>query len=191
VSGPHPPVDASLRVRAATTADAAAVRDVYAPLVEETAVSFETTPPTAEEMARRMLAGERRLPWLVACRRDRVVGYAYAAPHRARAAYRWSVETSVYVADHARGGGVGRRLYDALLPLLAGLGYVSAYAGIALPNDGSITLHEAVGFRAVGTFPRVGFKHGRWHDTGWWWRPLSDAVAHPTEPRAWDGSDPA
>jgi L-amino acid N-acyltransferase YncA len=179
-----------VQVRAATTGDARAIHGIYAPAVEHTVVSFESTPPPVEEMASRMLAGDRRLPWLVGVRAGRLVGYAYAAAHRARAAYRWSVETSVYVADDARGGGVGRRLYDVLLPLLTELGYVNAYAGIALPNDASVGLHEAVGFLPVGTFPRVGFKHGRWHDTGWWW-PLAEPAAVPAEPRAWDGRDPA
>jgi L-amino acid N-acyltransferase YncA len=189
-------VPAPLTVRAATPADAEAIRAIYAPVVEHTAISFEQHVPTVEEMRARMTAGPTRLPWLVASPSgspDEVAGYAYAAAHRSRAAYRWSVETSVYVAETARGLGVGRMLYAALLPVLTRLGYVSAYAGVALPNPASVALHESAGFRHIGTFPRVGHKHGRWHDTGWWWLPLDQAAApdgEPPAPRAWDGTDP-
>lgn len=179
-------------VRAASADDAGAVRAIYAPIVEQSAISFEQQVPSVEEMSRRMAAGAVRLPWLVATRGDDVVGYAYAASHRARAAYRWSVETSVYVAECARGAGVGRLLYEPLLRTLAGLGYVSAYAGIALPNAASIRLHESMGFERVGTFPRVGYKNGRWHDTAWWWRPLTEPGAMPPpEPLGWNGPGPA
>jgi L-amino acid N-acyltransferase YncA len=181
-------------VRAATPADAEAIRAIYAPVVEETAISFEHEVPSVEEMRARMTAGAPRLPWLVGASTDEVVGYAYAAPHRSRVAYRWSVETSVYVAGAARGLGVGRLLYARLLPLLSELGYISAYAGVALPNPASVALHESAGFQHVGTFPRVGHKHGRWHDTGWWWAPLDRRQrtdGRPPEPRAWDGGDPA
>ena len=183
-----------MSIRAATPADAEAITAIYAPVVEHTAISFERHVPSVEEMRARMTAGRPRLPWLAATAGDDVLGYAYAAPHRSRAAYRWSVETSVYVAETARGLGVGGALYERLLPLLSGLGYVSAYAGVALPNPASAALHESAGFRHVGTFPRVGHKHGRWHDTGWWWCPLDDgrgADGDPPEPRAWDGTDPA
>lgn len=173
-------------VRPADVADAAGIREVYAPLVEHTAVSFEATVPSVDEMAARMTAGPVRLPWLVAVEHaGEVVGYAYAARHRSRAAYRWSVETSVYVSEAARGRGAGRRLYHRLLTLLTDLGYVSAYAGVALPNPASVRLHESIGFERVGTFPRVGYKHGRWHDTGWWWRPLAEIDDSPEPPRSW------
>jgi L-amino acid N-acyltransferase YncA len=189
-----PPARADeVRVRAATADDAAAVAGIYAPLVRHTAVSFELEPPSAAEIARRMTAVPRRLPWLVADRGGTVVGYAYATPHRGRAAYRWSVETSVYVATSARGSGIGARLYDVLLLVLTDLGYACAYAGIALPNPASEALHAAAGFRHVGTFPHVGHKLGRWHDTGWWWRPLQPADGDdrpPAEPAPWDGRLP-
>jgi phosphinothricin acetyltransferase len=172
-------------VRPAEPADAAAVAAVYAPYVTDGVASFESEPPTAADLRRRML-GERRLPWFVACEGDDVAGYAYAAPHRARAAYRWSVETSVYVDERWHRRGVARLLYDRLLDELPGLGYVTAYAGITLPNDASVRLHEAMGFRPVGTFRRVGYKHGRWHDVGWWQRPLREPPSDPAEPVPWE-----
>lgn len=164
--------DGAPTVRDASGADAAAVQEIYAPVVESTPISFETVVPTVDEMAERILATTARFPWLVAEQDRRVVGYAYATVFNDRAAYRWSVATSVYVATNAHRRGVGRALYDALVARVRTLGYVNAYAGIALPNDASIALHEAVGFRRVGVFPAAGFKLDAWHDVGWWWLPL-------------------
>jgi L-amino acid N-acyltransferase YncA len=171
-------------VRPADVADAAAIADVYRPYVTDSVASFETVAPDAAELARRMLAAPR-LPWFVACRDGAVVGYAYAGQHRSRAAYRWSVDCSVYLAAGERGAGTGRALYARLLPELAALGYVTAFAGIALPNPASVGLHTAVGFTPVGVYRAAGFKAGRWHDVGWWQRPLREAPPVPTEPVAW------
>ena len=165
---PPPP----LRVRAATPADASAVQAIYAPIVRETAISFEETPPSAEEMAQRIAAVSETYPYLVAERKGRIAGYAYGSQHRARAAYRRAVEVTVYVADAERGRGVGRTLYNGLLPALSEGGFHMAFAGIALPNPGSVALHEAVGFERIGVFSEIGFKFGRWHDVGWWQRRL-------------------
>lgn len=176
------------QVRPAHPADAAAIADVYRPYVLHTPVSFEQDPPGSDEMRRRMLLTPR-LPWLVAARDDAVVGYAYASPHRARPAYRWSVEVSVYLAAQERGRGTGRLLYEHLLPELTLLGHVGAYAGITLPNEASVRLHESVGFTPVGVFRDVGYKHGRWHDVGWWQRSLrrSDIGAgDPHPPSSWE-----
>jgi len=170
-------------IRPATAADAAAIAAVYAPYVRDTAISFEEVPPDAEEVAARMVAG---LPWLVADDGG-VVGFAFASPHRARSSYRWSVDVSVYVAPGARGRGLGSALYGELLPLVTGLGYVSAYAGITLPNHASVRLHERHGFQPVGIYRAVGFKLGAWHDVGWWGRRLQEPPAAPADPRAWDG----
>lgn len=160
-------------IRAAATADAAAMQAIYAPIVETTAISFEEVPPTVEEMAERVETTLRSYPYLVAENGGRVVGFAYASQHRARAAYRRSVDVTVYVAEHARGAGVGRALYGDLLPMLAERGFHAAFGGIALPNPGSVALHEAMGFEHVGVYREVGFKLGRWHDVGWWQRLLT------------------
>jgi phosphinothricin acetyltransferase len=161
---------------------AAALASIYAPLVRDTAVSFETDVPDASEMARRIESTLPRHPWLV-CEQDGVArGYAYAGRHRARAAYRWSVEVSVYVAAPAHRSGVGTGLYAALLEILASQGFHRAYAGITLPNPASVALHEALGFAPVGVFHAVGFKGGVWHDVGWWERALVDDGAPPREP---------
>ncbi len=110
------------------------------------------------------------------------IGYAYAGPHRQRAGYRWAVDISVYVDAAAQGRGVGRALYDALLPILRRQGFVNAYAGIALPNPASVALHEAIGMRRLGVYERVGFKAGAWHDVAWYQLRLADPVGTPAEP---------
>ncbi len=173
-------------IRLARPSDAPAVAAIYAPIVERTAISFELDPPSAAEMAGRIEANLRTAPWL-ACDQDGVLaGYAYASRHRERAAYRWSVDVSVYVRDRFRRGGVGRALYTSLLELLRLQGFHAAHAGITLPNAASVGLHETLGFRPVGVYPQVGFKLGRWHDVGWWQLPLRERRGEPAEPLAMD-----
>jgi L-amino acid N-acyltransferase YncA len=164
----------TITIRPAIPDDAAAVAAIYAPFVEQTAVSFEETPPTSAEMAGRIAKAQSRWQWLVAEDRGIVVGYAYGSQHRDRAAYRWSVEVSAYVdAAHHRQG-IGRALYNALLPELAAKGFCTAFAGITLPNDPSVALHAAAGFTPIGVFRSIGWKFGRWHDVGWYQRRLRD-----------------
>ena len=170
-----------LRIRDAARADTDALLEIYRPYVLDTAVSFELEPPTAAEFAQRIAGAQSQWAWLVAERDGELLGYAYGSAFRSRAAYRWSVETSAYVHAAHRGQGVGRALYERLLALLADKGYCTAYAGIALPNEASVRLHRALGFRDVGTFRRAGRKFGRWHDVSWWQRELRDEP--PAEPR--------
>jgi L-amino acid N-acyltransferase YncA len=170
------------RIRFADESDAAPVAEIYRPVVESTAISFETIPPDRNEMARRIVDTTREHPWLVCEVGGRVAGYAYATKHRVRSAYRWSVDTSVYVDESFRQGGVGRGLYASLFGILAAQGFFNAYAGIALPNAASVGLHEAVGFRKVGVYQRVGYKFGEWHDVGWWQLELKAHEASPAEP---------
>lgn len=171
-------------VRAATPADVGPIQRVYAPVVQHTTASFEESTPDSDEIARRMLL-RPRLPWLVAEMSGRVAGYAYASTHRERPAYRWSADCAVYVDAAFRSQGVGRLLYERLATEVGDLGYVSLFAGIALPNPVSVKLHAALGFEAVGVFRHVGYKHGEWHDVGWWQRSLKKASLCPTEPREW------
>ncbi|MBI3298535.1 MAG: N-acetyltransferase [Elusimicrobia bacterium] len=168
-------------IRLAVKSDARALAAIYRPIVEKTAVSFAAKPPTPAEMAKQVAELTPRLPWLVFEEDGAVLGYAYAGPHRAREAYRWCVETSVYVAPKAQGKGVGRALYQALLNTLRAQGYVNAYAGIVLPNKASIALHEAVGFRRFCVYEGIGYKLGKWHDVGWW-RLRLRKTRRPTEP---------
>jgi phosphinothricin acetyltransferase len=171
-----------VRIRLATALDGEAVAAIYRPVVAGTAISFETTPPDHDEMARRIAETVPSYPWLV-CEIDRVTaGYAYATRHRVRGAYQWSVDTSVYIADTHRRRGVGRGLYTSLFAILNAQGYFNAFAGIALPNAGSVALHEAMGFEPIGVYRRVGYKLGQWHDVGWWQlmlRPHEESPAAP------------
>jgi L-amino acid N-acyltransferase YncA len=155
-------------IRVARVADARDIQAIYAPIVRDTPISFEVEPPSMAEMEDRIGSTLPEFPFLVCDVDAQVIGYAYAGAHRARAAYRWSVDVTVYVAATARRAGVGRSLYRALLPILRRQDFHAAFAGITLPNEGSVALHEAVGFRRLGVYEEVGFKHGRWHDVGWW-----------------------
>ena len=155
-------------IRLATTADAAQCAAIYGPHVSGSAVSFEMEPPSAEDVAGRIANTLQRFPWLVCADGDEVAGYAYAGPHRQRAAFQWAVEVSVYVKDGRQRQGVGRGLYTSLFACLRVLGYFKAYAVIALPNDASVGLHEALGFRHIGTFNDIGYKLGLWHPVGYW-----------------------
>jgi phosphinothricin acetyltransferase len=171
------------RIRLATDGDGAAVAAIYRPVVEQTAISFETVAPTAEDMARLIRETVPTYPWLVCEIGGQVVGYGYATKHRVRSAYRWSVDTSVYVSEDYRRRGVGRGLYRSLFAILAVQGFYSAFAGIALPNPASVGLHESLGFEPVGVFRRVGHKLGGWHDVGWWQLTLRESEEQPTELR--------
>jgi L-amino acid N-acyltransferase YncA len=161
-------------IRPALATDAVAMLAIYAPIVSETAISFEVEPPTLEEFEGRIAKYSEGWAWLVAEQDGELLGYAYGSSHRERLAYKWSTETSAYVHRSARGQGVGKLLYQALLPELAARGYCNAYAGIALPNAASVALHESVGFRAIGCFPAVGRKFGKWRDVGWYHRNLRE-----------------
>ena len=171
-------------IRAATPDDAGAIAAIYAPIVRDTTISFELLPPTVDEMRARIESTLQRLPWLVSLDGGGAIdGYVHAGKHRDPGAYQWSVNTSVYVRDDSRGQGVGKRLYQALLGELARLGYFQAFAGIALPNAASVTLHESVGFQPIGVYRNVGHKHGAWRDVGWWQRSLRARATPTTEPR--------
>lgn len=175
-----------MRIRPASEDDAAAVARIYRPIVEDTHVSFETTPPSTVEMAERIRATQPALPWLVCEDGDRVVGYAYASPRSDRPAYRWSVDVSVYVAADRRREGIARGLYRSLLGLLRLGGRYTAYAVIALPNPASVGFHEAVGFERAGLYRRVGHKGGEWRDVGHWELVLRDREGRPSPPRPLD-----
>ena len=162
--------------------DAAACAAIYAPYVSDSVISFEERPPTAHEFAGRIERPAQTHPWLVAQDGDEILGYAYASLHRERASYRWATDVAVYVgrAHHRRG--VGRTLYETLFPLLVAQGLRIACAGVTLPNQASVGLHEALGFQPVGVYRRIGFKRGAWHDVGWWQLELvADDGEPPTE----------
>ncbi|MEM6371115.1 MAG: N-acetyltransferase family protein [Myxococcota bacterium] len=163
--------DRELQIREAIDEDAGVLIEIYRPFVEEASVSFETEPPSMAEMAARIRKAHL---WLVAESEGQVVGYAYGGAHRSRAAYRHSVETSIYLHSDVTRRGLGSSLYGQLLHQLSRLGFCNAFAGTTLPNPASEAFHGAMGFSPIGTFERVGFKFGRWHDVRWWQKRLRE-----------------
>lgn len=171
-------------VRAATEADASACAAIYAPYVLETAITFELEPPSPAGMAERISAAARRHAWVVLEDGGRVVGYAYGGAFHPRAAYRWACEVSVYLEMGRRRTGGGRALYDGLFARLGERGMRMAVAGMTLPNESSERFHSSMGFEPVGTYRRIGFKHGEWHDVAWTQRVLGSGEGEdpPPEP---------
>ncbi len=176
-------------IRSVTVDDAPAIQAIYAPYVANTVISFEATPPSVDEMAARIHKAVGKFPWLVYVAEGKgsetptILGYVYASSHRDRAAYQWSVDVSVYVSPHYQRRSIGRGLYTALFELLRAQRYVNAYAGIALPNPGSVGIHVALGFEPVGVYQQVGYKLGSWHDVGWWSLRLTPPTSEPLPPR--------
>lgn len=171
--------------RPAISSDSEKILAIYQPFVEETTVSFEYECPSVTEMANRIDAVTHWLPWIVCEQAGEVMGYAYATPHRARKAYQWAVETSVYLSKAAWGKNIGRELYLTLFDFLKAQGYRQALAGISLPNPQSVGFHEKMGFVKVSHYPEVGYKNGSWIDVGWWRLQLSHSSAIPSDPIPW------
>ncbi len=168
-------------IRFATFADASAVAAIYAHYVHKTSITFVNEAPTAADFVSRI--SDPRYPFLVAVRNDRVVGFAYASMFRTKAAYRWDVEFSIYLAPGIEGQGIGSELMEELLRCVERQGYLNAYSCITLPNERSVNLHKKFGFAELGVFPRSGYKMGKWHDVIWMGKALSDSDGEPEEPR--------
>jgi L-amino acid N-acyltransferase YncA len=166
-------------IRSAAVTDAEGILAIYRDFVTETGVTFETEPPSLDEMRARIERAVKRYAWLVFERAAELLGYAYADRFHPRPAYRWSVEVSVYVKPDFQGQGVGRSLLSALLESLGGRGYVNAFAGVALPNPASVKLFESLGFEQIALQKQVGYKLGRWRDVGWWQLELAAASVPP------------
>ena len=170
-------------IRLAKEADAEELVSLYAPYCSgESAVSFDTEPPNADEMALRISNVLQRYPWLVCEAEPGIVGFINATPHQPRGAYIWSVTTAVYVHDSYHRRGIGYGLYGSLLPLLRHQGFFNAYACITIPNPRSTGLHSAMGFTPIGRFHNVGYKAGAWRDVEWWHCPLQPPRPSPPLP---------
>lgn len=160
--------------------DAAACAAIYAPSVTAGVASLEERAPEPREMAERIRIISRAFPWLVAeLPAGGVIGYAYASRHRDRASYRWSADVTVYISAEHHRRGAGRRLYTALFDLLARQGLYQACAGITLPNDASVGLHESLGFVPVGVYRDIAYKFGSWRSVGWWQKTLRERSGDP------------
>ena len=174
----------ALLIRLASEGDSAAIAALYAPFVEDSRISFEESAPDTSEMARRIRGEDPGLhPWLVAEEDGRVLGFATSSPFRSRRAYRWAVETGLYLAPDAQGRGLGSALLTRLLAILEAQGFVTAIGAIALPNPASVALHEKLGFAHAGTYRGTGFKLGEWIDVGLWQKQLAARTSSPAEPR--------
>ena len=173
-------------LRPATPDDAAALLGIYGAYVVTNAVSFESTPPSVDDMRARIAEGVVRYPWIVACDADSgfVVGYAFAKPVRPGAAYRFAVETACYVGGAYQGQGVRRTLYAALIATLTAQDFTQAVSSLTMPQDSAIQLHEALGFRRGGVYREVSYKNGQWIDVGIWQRELAQPGTPPDEPKA-------
>jgi phosphinothricin acetyltransferase len=178
----------SVAIRLAGPADAEAIAAIYGPYCTDSRISFEEEAPGASEMARR-IEGDRPgfHPWYVAEEDGTILGYAASSPFRTRPAYRWSVETGIYLAPGAQGRGIGRALLETILATLERQGYVSAIGAIALPNPASVALHEKLGFENVGAYRGTGFKQGQWLDVGLWQKDLAPRSNRPAEPVPYAG----
>jgi L-amino acid N-acyltransferase YncA len=159
----------TVAVRSAMASDAQAIARIYNYYIANTVITFEEEPVLPTTMATRVADIQgAHLPWLVAELEGAVVGYAYASQWKVRSAYRFSVETTIYLERGHEGRGLGTRLYTELLALLRARGVHVAIGGAALPNEASVALHEKLGFERVAMFRQVGFKHDRWVDVAYW-----------------------
>ena len=181
MSVPETEAGGALVVRRATPDDAVACQAIYAPYVRDTVISLEMDPPSVPEVRDRMERSLETHDWLVLEDDLGIRGYAYGSAYRSRAAYRWACEVSVYVETGRRRSGAGRVLYEALFPRLVDRGYLTALAGMTLPNPGSEGLHRSLGFEDVGTWRRIGWKFGAWHDVLWMQRRLAAGSEPPAE----------
>lgn len=157
-----------MEIRHATSEDAEQIAEVYNYYITSTHHTFETEPLEAQAMVERIAAVTADYPFLVAEEDGKVLGYAFAARFKLREAYEHSAEVSIYVRNEAKQKGIGTRLYDRLFKELEDTLTHAIIAGIALPNDASISFHEKLGFRKVAHFREVGYKLGRWIDVGYW-----------------------
>jgi len=175
-----------MMIRKACIGDAAQIQAIYAPYVEKTAITFEYDAPDVQEMQRRIAETMKKYPFLVAEEAGEILGYAYAGPFKARAAYDWAVETTVYVKMSCHGKGIGKALYLALEEALKKMNSLNACACIAYTEDedefltnASMRFHEKLGYSLVGRFHQCGYKFGRWYDMIWMEKMLGEHINAP------------
>ncbi len=171
----------SSKIRLVTVEDAESILDIYAPYVSNTSVTFEYEAPTLDEMQNRIANISKRLPYLVCEQNGNIIGYTFATKHRERAAYNWSVESSIYIFSNFHRKKVATALYNCLFEFLQRQGYYNVYAGITIPNDTSLEFHKAQGFKTVGTYTNVGYKFSQWHDVIWLQKNLISYTINPSE----------
>jgi L-amino acid N-acyltransferase YncA len=176
-------------LRVARPTDADAMLQIYAPYIRNTSFTFETEVPDSSQFADRIAHYLQSYPWLVYEVDNKVAGYAYAARHRERTAYQWSVEASVYIHDDFQRRGIATILYEALIRMLKQQGFRNVYAVINLPNEKSVSFHESLGFSYFATYEQVGYKLGKWKNVGWWRLVINEFDDEPAEPLKFSSLD--
>ncbi len=172
----------TLEIRLINETDAQAVLGIYKYYVDHTIISFEYEAPSLAEYSQRISVNTEKYPWLVCLYNNKIIGFAYGSTHRYRTAYQWSPESTIYLAPDFQSKGIGRILYKTLFEILKLQGYYNVFAGVALPNQKSIAFHQAMGFKEIGIFKKVGYKHGNWHDTHWFHLSLNEHILEPKNP---------
>jgi L-amino acid N-acyltransferase YncA len=178
-------------VRLVTSEDATQILEIYSPSILTSATSFETLVPSLAEMQKRIDTCLHKYPWIVCSINEKIAGYVYASKHREREAYQWTCESSVYVHSDFKGKRIGSNLYELLFRVLKLQGFRNIYAGIALPNEASVRLHESCAFTHFATYDNVGYKFGDWHTVGWWKLQVNDYDPAPPPPLRLSELDPA
>jgi len=171
-----------LEVRLADIQDSQQILNIYSPSILTASISFETEVPSIQEMQNRIETILQKFPWIVCEVDGKIAGYAYASKHREREAYQWSCECTIYMHDDFKRKGIGKELYQLLFEILKWQGFRNIYAGITLPNEASITVHEKCGFRHFATYENIGYKFGKWHSVGWWKLQINDYDLKPSPP---------
>jgi L-amino acid N-acyltransferase YncA len=155
-------------IRNVSSSDAEGICEIYNHYVKNSVITFEENEVSPEDMILRIVGVTAKLPWIVFCENEKILGYAYAGEWKLRCAYKFSVETTVYLHSDATGKGIGTKLYQELIERLTKLDLHVAIGGISLPNDESIGLHEKFGFEKVAHFKELGYKFNKWVDVGYW-----------------------
>lgn len=173
----------SFQLRFVQESDVAAIAEIYRPYVENTSISFEYDAPSSEEFLQRIRSTTAEFPWIVCLFDNEIIGYAYAISHRNRTAYQWAADVTIYFSETFHRKGLAKITYETLFSLLTLQGIHTLLAGITIPNEKSIGFHSSLGFKLLGTYTNIGYKFGKWHDTQWFQRPISDYTTPPSTPK--------
>ncbi|MCX6146944.1 MAG: GNAT family N-acetyltransferase [Candidatus Kapabacteria bacterium] len=171
-------------IRLAKISDSENIYNIYKEIVENSTISFEYEIVSRYEIERRIQSVIANFPWIICEVDGKFAGYAYANKHKERSAYKWCVDTSIYVDKNFYKMGIGKALYTKLFDILKAQGFINAYAGIALPNDASIALHKSLGFEIIGIYHKTGYKFGKWIDVSWWEKKIQDLPNEPQNPKS-------
>lgn len=171
-----------ISIRLIRKTDAAAALAVYRPYVQNSVITFDYEVPSLEEFSEKIRTITAEYPWLVCEYEGKIAGYAYGSRHRSKAAYQWSPESTIYVAEEFHGTGIARLLYKTVFEILLLQRFVNVFAGVTLPNPASENFHRSLGFTEIGVFKNIGYKLGKWNDVRWFQLQLSEWKTEPGEP---------